>query len=71
MRKPLLFLLISTTLCLAQTKPIILWDLHGVFFNQHNFAKTWLIGQLITHISWPFIHDLYTYWHYQYRISPA
>jgi FMN phosphatase YigB (HAD superfamily) len=47
---------------IATDKPIILWDIHGVLFNQKSFALAFLSYphryQLTTHISWQFLKDL-------------
>lgn len=62
MRIKLFSCILIINFAIAQEKPIILWDLHGVLFHQKSFIPLLLqypyLSQLISHISWTFLKDL-------------
>lgn len=62
MQKIVILSVLCTSLCIAQQKPIILWDLHDVIFNQQNpipiIVRYLHIRQVISYTSLPLLKDL-------------
>jgi FMN phosphatase YigB (HAD superfamily) len=62
MQKVVMLCLLSTGICFAMQKPVILWDLHEVIFNQQNPISVIIhypyLYQAITQISWSLFKDL-------------